>query len=47
LVAEWCQEGGIGCLVEPRDHSWTGPRLEETKRLDWASVGRFGGDIFS
>ncbi|KAL5115295.1 Cell cycle serine/threonine-protein kinase cdc5/MSD2 [Pleosporales sp. CAS-2024a] len=47
LVAEWCKEGGIGCLVEPRDHVWDGPQLEETKRLDWASVGRYGGDVFS
>jgi myosin-1 len=47
LVSEWCQQGGIGCLVEPRDHVWDGPQLEETKRLDWASVGRYGGDVFS
>lgn len=47
LVAEWCQQGGLGCLVEPKDYSWTGPQLEETKRLDWASVGRYGGDVFS
>jgi myosin-1 len=47
LVAEWCQEGGLGCLVEPKDHVWNGPQLEETKRLDWASVGRYGGDVFS
>jgi myosin-1 len=47
LVSEWCQQGGIGCLVEPRDHVWGGPQLEETKRLDWASVGRYGGDVFS
>jgi myosin-1 len=47
LVAEWCQQGGLGCLVDPKDHVWTGPQLEETKRLDWASVGRYGGDVFS
>jgi myosin-1 len=47
LVAEWCQQGGLGCLVDPKAYSWTGPRLEESKRLDWASVGRYGGDVFS
>jgi myosin-1 len=47
LVAGWCQQGGLGCLKEPKDHSWGGPRLDEGKRMDWASVGRYGGDIFS
>ncbi|KAH3909066.1 serine/threonine-protein kinase [Parastagonospora nodorum] len=47
LVSEWCQQGGLGCLAKPRDHVWEGPQLEETKRLDWASVGRYGGDVFS
>lgn len=47
LVAEWCEQGGLGCLADPREYSWTGPQLEETKRLDWASVGRYGGDVFS
>jgi myosin-1 len=47
VVSEWCQEGGLGCLVDPKVYSWGGPQLEESKRLDWASVGRFGGDVFS
>jgi myosin-1 len=47
LVAEWCQQGGLGCLADPKIYSWTGPRLDESKRLDWASVGRYGGDVFS
>jgi myosin-1 len=47
LVEEWCKMGGLGCLAEPKEYSWTGPQLEETKRLDWASVGRYGGDVFS
>ncbi|KAF2132524.1 hypothetical protein P153DRAFT_373261 [Dothidotthia symphoricarpi CBS 119687] len=38
VVEEWVQNGGLGCLVEPKDYSWTGPQLEETKRLDWASA---------
>lgn len=47
VVEEWVQQGGLGCLADPKKYSWTGPQLEETKRLDWASVGRFGGDVFS
>lgn len=47
VVEEWVQQGGLGCLVDPKAYSWTGRQLEETKRLDWASVGRFGGDVFS
>lgn len=47
VVGEWCQQGGLGCLVDPKVYSWGGPQLEESKRLDWASVGRFGGDVFS
>lgn len=47
LVSEWCQQGGLGCLAKPTDHVWEGPQLEETKRLDWASVGRYGGDVFT
>ncbi|KAJ8117286.1 hypothetical protein OPT61_g1498 [Boeremia exigua] len=44
VVEEWVREEGLGRLVEPKEYSWTGPQLEETKRLDWASVGRSGGD---
>ncbi|KAF2831219.1 Pkinase-domain-containing protein [Ophiobolus disseminans] len=47
LVAEWCQQGGLGCLAEPRNHTWTGPRLDEGKKMDWASVGVYGGDACS
>lgn len=47
VVDEWTKQGGLGCLVDPKVYSWSGPQLEETKRLDWASVGRFGGDVFS
>ncbi|KAH8725328.1 P-loop containing nucleoside triphosphate hydrolase protein [Phaeosphaeriaceae sp. PMI808] len=43
LVAEWCEQGGLGCLVEPKVHSWTGPQLEESKRLDWASEAAAAG----
>ncbi|KAF1830333.1 hypothetical protein BDW02DRAFT_633736 [Decorospora gaudefroyi] len=38
VVAEWCQQGGLGCLVDSKAYSWDGPQLEESKRLDWASA---------
>lgn len=47
IFEEWTQQGGLGCLADPKKYSWKGPQLEESKRLDWASVGRFGGDVFS
>lgn len=47
VVREWTEQGGLGCLIDPKVYSWSGPQLEETKRLDWASVGRYGGDVFA
>jgi myosin-1 len=44
VVDGWIQGGGLGCLVEPQTFAWEGQQLEENKKLDWASVGRFGGD---
>lgn len=45
-VAEgWIQGGGLGCLKTPEDFAWEGTQLEENKKLDWASVGRLGGDV--
>lgn len=43
----WIEGGGIGCLAEPTKYNWTGPQLEDNKKLDWASVGRYGGDVLS
>lgn len=47
VVADWCEQGGLGCLEDPREHSWSGPRADEGKKMEWASVGRYGGDVFS
>lgn len=47
VVADWCEQGGLGCLKDPREHSWLGPRADEGKKMDWASVGRYGGDVYS
>ena len=41
----WIEGGGIGCLLEPRDFVWQGNQLEGSKKQDWVSVGRFGGDV--
>jgi myosin-1 len=41
----WIQGGGMGCLLRPQDFAWRGQQLEDNKKLDWASVGRFGGDV--
>lgn len=41
----WIQGGGLGCLETPQNFTWQGTQLEENKKLDWASVGRLGGDV--
>jgi myosin-1 len=46
VVDGWIAGGGLGCLAEPRDFLWDGPQLENEKKNDWVSVGRFGGDVF-
>ncbi|PSN63452.1 hypothetical protein BS50DRAFT_679717 [Corynespora cassiicola Philippines] len=45
VVRGWITGGGLGCLDEPKAYVWAGPQLEEHKRHDWASVGRYGGDV--
>lgn len=45
VFSGWVQGGGLGCLQDPRKHVWNGPQLEDSKRQDWVSVGRFGGDV--
>jgi myosin-1 len=40
----WIQGGGMGRLDDPQAFTWKGQQLEDNKKLDWASVGRFGGD---
>jgi myosin-1 len=44
----WVQGDGLGC--RPRHSTWpvwTGPKLDDAggKKIDWVTVGRFGGDI--
>lgn len=41
---EWVTAGGLGCLSEPDCLKWEGPQLEDGKKQDWVTVGRFGGD---
>lgn len=48
IVKGWTDGGGLGCLAEPMDFEWRGLQVaSDRKRHDWASVGRFGGDVFS
>ncbi|KAF2750620.1 hypothetical protein M011DRAFT_483560 [Sporormia fimetaria CBS 119925] len=44
VVDGWIEGGGLGCLSEPRSYIWQGKQLEDNKKLDWASMGRLGGD---
>jgi myosin-1 len=45
IILGWVSGGGLGCLEEPRKFKWDGPQLEDGKRQDWVTVGRFGGDV--
>lgn len=45
LVDRWCAAGGIGCLPpEAQELQWEGPQLASSKKTDWVTLGRFGGD---
>ena len=44
VMDEWVIAGGLGCLSEPDSLKWEGPQLEDGKKQDWVTVGRFGGD---
>lgn len=47
VINGWIQGGGLGCLEEPKQYEWKGLQVaSDRKRHDWASVGRFGGDVF-
>ncbi|KAF2270721.1 Pkinase-domain-containing protein [Lojkania enalia] len=46
IVDGWIVGGGLGCLTPIDSFSWTGPQLEDSRKNEWASVGRFGGDVF-
>jgi myosin I len=45
VVDGWIQGGGMGCLLKPQTFTWRGQQVEDTKKPDWASVGRHGGDV--
>lgn len=46
VVEQWVNGGGLGCSPDARIQRlpWTGPRLEDGKKEEWITVGRFGGD---
>jgi myosin-1 len=47
VAGQWVEGGGLGCT--PRGGTqkvlWTGPMLDEGKKEEWTTVGRFGGDV--
>lgn len=47
IVQDWIAGGGLGCLEVLKDYEWRGVQpATDRKRHDWASVGRYGGDVF-
>jgi myosin I len=45
LVDQWISGGGLGCKPDGESFiRWEGPRLEDGKKEEWVTVGRFGGD---
>ena len=45
LLDEWLSCDGLGVLSEDMQKlRYEGPSLDDGKRVDWVTVGRFGGD---
>jgi myosin-1 len=46
VIGQWVSGGGLGCAPNAKVQRlpWTGPRLEDGKKEEWITVGRFGGD---
>ena len=48
IIEDWITGGGLGCLGDLKGYEWRGVQpVTDRKRHDWASVGRYGGDVFS
>jgi len=47
VVGQWVDAGGLGLAPgqEVQKVLWTGPMLDEGKKEEWTTVGRFGGDV--
>jgi myosin I len=47
VVGQWVEGGGLGCTPdgEVQKVQWEGPQLDEGKKEEWTTVGRFGGDV--
>jgi myosin-1 len=47
VVGQWVSGGGLGCSPDDKVQRipWTGPRLDDGKKEEWITVGRFGGDV--
>lgn len=45
ILDEWVSSGGIGRLGDnPELLKWDGPWVDDGKRKEWVTVGRYGGD---
>jgi myosin-1 len=44
LMDQWVAGGGLGVTSDPSKLTWDGPQLEDSKKQDWVTVGRYGGD---
>ena len=47
VVGQWVAAGGLGCSPDSdvQRVEWTGPQLDEGKKEEWTTVGKFGGDV--
>lgn len=45
VIDGWVAGGGLGCSTrETARLRWEGPLVEDEKKQEWVTVGRFGGD---
>jgi myosin-1 len=47
VLGQWIAGGGLGCGPDGdvQRIEWSGPQLDEGKKEEWTTVGRFGGDV--
>lgn len=49
VVDQWVAGNGLGCTPcgDVQRVTWTGPQLDEGKKEEWTTVGKFGGDVIA
>lgn len=47
VVGQWVDGNGLGCCPgsDVQKVQWKGPMLDEGKKEEWTTVGKFGGDV--